>query len=40
MGQAQSQPAEVIGTALLYPHSGSDPELSQIESCLAAKVTS
>ena len=39
-GQAQYQPAEVIGTALLYPRSGSDDELSQIESCLTAKVTS
>src|SRR5579884_2432867 len=39
-GQAQYQGAEVIGTALLYPHAGSDPELSQIESCLATGVQS
>jgi hypothetical protein len=40
MGQAQYQTAEVIGTALLYPHSGSDPELTTIEACLAAGVQS
>lgn len=40
MGQAQYQPAEVIGTALLYPHSGSDSELTQIETCLSSNVTS
>lgn len=33
------QGAEVIGAALLYPNRGSDAELSQIESCLAAGVT-
>ncbi len=37
-GEPQYQGAEVIGAALLYPHGGSDQELSQIESCLAAGV--
>src|SRR5436305_7772563 len=32
-GQAQYQGAEVIGAALLYPHGGSDHELSRIETC-------
>lgn len=37
-GQAQYEPAEVIGAALLYPHSAADSELTQIESCLASGV--
>lgn len=37
--QGQAQGAEVIGSALLYPHAGSDAELSAIESCLAVGVT-
>lgn len=40
MGQPGYQPAEVIGNALLYPHGGTDPELTQIESCLAVGVES
>jgi hypothetical protein len=39
-GQPQYQAAEVIGTALLYPRAGSDPELTTIETCLSSKVTS
>jgi hypothetical protein len=39
-GQGQYEPAEVIGAALLYPHSGTDPELARIESCLASGVQS
>jgi hypothetical protein len=39
-GQPQYQSAEVIGAALLYPHSAGDPELAQIEVCLSANVTS
>jgi len=35
----QAQGAEVIGGALLYPHGGSDPELSAIETCLSKNVT-
>jgi ABC-type sugar transport system substrate-binding protein len=35
-GKAQS--AEVIGSALLYPHQASDSELKQIEDCLAQGV--
>jgi hypothetical protein len=38
-GQPQYQGAEVIGAALLYPHGGTDPELTQIESCLASGVS-
>jgi hypothetical protein len=38
-GDPQWQGAEVIGAALLYPHQGSDVELTQIESCLASGVT-
>lgn len=34
----QAQPAEVIGTALLYPNQGSASELSAIEDCLAQGV--
>jgi hypothetical protein len=30
--------AEVIGSALLYPNQGSEPELKQIEDCLAQGV--
>lgn len=30
-----SQGAEVIGTALLYPHRASDAELNQIENCVS-----
>jgi hypothetical protein len=37
-GQPQHQGAEVIGPALLYPHSGTNDELNQIESCLAEGV--
>lgn len=33
------QGAEVIGSALLYPHQAPDDELSQIESCLAQGVS-
>ena len=36
-GQIQS--AEVIGSALLYPHQASDSELKTIESCLAKGVS-
>lgn len=39
-GQSQYQGAEVIGTALLYPHSGKGPELTTIETCLSSNVTS
>ncbi|MBV8999511.1 MAG: hypothetical protein JO304_10645 [Solirubrobacterales bacterium] len=35
-GRVQS--AEVIGSALVYPHQGSDAELTAIESCLAQGV--
>lgn len=35
----QVQGAEVIGSALLYPHSASDSELTQIEDCVAIGVT-
>ena len=35
----QSQAAEVIGSALLYPHSAPDSELSAIEACLTTGVT-
>jgi hypothetical protein len=31
--------AEVIGSALLYPHGASDAELSKIETCVAVGVT-
>jgi hypothetical protein len=34
-----SQPAEVIGSALLYTHAAPDAELKVIETCLAAGVT-
>ena len=37
--QGQAQGAEVIGSALLYPHAASDAELSSIESCLAEGVS-
>ena len=37
--QGQAQGAEVIGSALLYPHAAGDAELSAIESCLAVGVT-
>jgi hypothetical protein len=30
-----AQGAEVIGTALLYPHGASDADLNQIENCVA-----
>ena len=33
------QGAEVIGSALLYPHQAGDVELTQIENCVAAGVT-
>jgi hypothetical protein len=32
--QGQAQGAEVIGTALLYPHQGSPSELNVLEACL------
>lgn len=35
----EAQPAEVIGSALLYPHGADDHELSIIEACLANGVT-
>lgn len=35
----QAQAAEVIGSALLYPHQASDSELSAIEACLSNGVT-
>jgi hypothetical protein len=38
-GQQQYQGAEVIGAALLYPHGGTDAELTQIEDCLASGVS-
>jgi hypothetical protein len=34
-----AQGAEVIGSALLYPHQAADPELAQIENCLAEGVS-
>jgi hypothetical protein len=34
----ESQGAEVIGSALLYPNQGSADELSQVEDCLAQDV--
>jgi hypothetical protein len=37
--QGQSQGAEVIGSALLYPNQGSADELSQVEDCLAQGVS-
>ena len=37
VGKAQS--AEVIGSALLYPHQASDSELKKIENCLAQGVS-
>jgi hypothetical protein len=33
------QGAEVIGTALLYPHQAPDAELTQIETCLAEGIS-
>lgn len=33
-----AQNAEIIGTALVYPHQGSDAELIKIEDCLAQGV--
>lgn len=36
---AQSQGAEVIGAALLYPHQAPDGEVTVIENCLAQNVT-
>jgi hypothetical protein len=38
-GQTQYQAGEVIGSALLYPHAGTDAELSDIETCLSQGVT-
>lgn len=35
----QAQGAEVIGSALLYPHAASDAELKLIETCLAKGVS-
>ena len=35
----ESQPAEVIGAALLYPHGATDAELNLIETCLAKGVS-
>ena len=37
--QAQAQGAEVIGSALLYPHQASEAELGVIETCLGHGVT-
>ena len=34
----QSQPAEVIGSALLYPNRASDSELQTVEACAAIGV--
>jgi hypothetical protein len=34
-----AQPAEVIGSALLYPHQAPDSELKTIENCLAKGVS-
>jgi hypothetical protein len=36
--EGRAQPAEVIGSALLYPRQGSDAELQTIEACLAIGV--
>lgn len=36
--RGQSQGAEAIGPALLYPNQGSDSELQTIENCLAKGV--
>lgn len=36
VGDAQG--AEIIGTALLYPHQGSDRQLTSIEACLSQGV--
>lgn len=35
----QVQGAEVIGSALLYPHQASDRELQAVETCMALSVT-
>ena len=37
--QGQSQGAEVIGSALLYPHTASEAELNLIETCLGQGVS-
>jgi hypothetical protein len=37
--QGQTQGAEVIGTALLYPHQGSDAELASLAACLQQGVS-
>jgi hypothetical protein len=37
-GVGSAQGAEVIGSALLYPHRASDSELSAIEDCLSVGV--
>jgi hypothetical protein len=37
--QAESQGAEAIGSALLYPNQAPDPELQAIEDCLAKGVS-
>ena len=34
----KAQPAEVIGSALVYPNQGSDGELASIGACLAQGV--
>jgi hypothetical protein len=36
--EGSAQGAEAIGTALVYPHQGSDAEMSRIASCLAQGV--
>jgi phospholipase/lecithinase/hemolysin len=36
--QGKAQPAEVIGSALVYPNQGSDRELASIGACLAQGV--
>jgi hypothetical protein len=37
--QGQAQPAEVIGSALVYPDQGSDSELKKVEDCIAEGVS-
>lgn len=37
--EGQAEGAEVIGSALLYPHGADDKELNTIETCLSKGVT-
>ncbi len=37
-GVRAAQGAEIIGAALLYPHNGSDSEVTAIENCLSVGV--